>query len=147
MKSAMLRYLDAWERGDIEAATSLFAPEAVIEDPYGAGERKGTDAIRGFFAVAMDRGTVVRLDVPVRASMGDSAAMAVTVTTPGGRTKRVIDVMRFDKDVKITRLTAFWGDSDFVRGPEHPSTPRTRPATRPPGGDGSRRRPPSPRAR
>lgn len=114
MKAALHRYIDAWNAGDAEAIAALFAEDAVIEDPYGTPPMEDREAVRGFFQNGVAAGVRLTLDSPIRASYGDRAAMAFTVSMPDLSIK-VIDVMRFNKSGLITHMQAFWGNTDMDR--------------------------------
>jgi steroid delta-isomerase len=111
MKSALQRYVDGFNAGDLAAVTGLYADGAVVEDPVGNPPIEGRAAIEEFYANALSSGAKLSLDAPIRGSHGDRAAMAFTVHVSGMRV-RVIDVMTFNEDVKIVRMEAHWGTDD-----------------------------------
>lgn len=96
---------------------ALFAPDASVEDPVGAGTHVGMDAIRAFFT-GLD-GVRSEAEVLTLRVAGGLAAfhMRVTLTQPE-RTTRIepIDVMEFDEAGQITSLRAFWSTADVVAG-------------------------------
>ncbi|HUS23858.1 MAG TPA: steroid Delta-isomerase [Candidatus Binatia bacterium] len=116
MKQAMQAYVDGFNRDDLEAVVGLYADDATVEDPVGKPVMSGKPRIREFYTMAMKTGARLSLAAPIRASHGDSAAMAfdVTLNYQGRRMViRVIDVMTFDAAGRFRSMRAFWGPSDM----------------------------------
>ena len=119
MKAAMQAYIDRFNAGDLEGLLALYADNASAEDPVGTPTHQGKAALRQFYATAMESGGRLELVAPIRGSQGNFAAMAfdVKVNPPTGpATVRVIDVMGFDEQGKISSMRAFWGPDDYVPG-------------------------------
>ena len=115
MKSVLQGYIDAFNRNDLEAIVDLYAENATVEDPYGTPPKQGHAAIREFYANALQTGAKLELNAPIRASMGDAAAMAFTAVIATTRVS-VIDVMTFNEQGLITSMRAYFGQSDMVTG-------------------------------
>lgn len=116
MKRAMQAYIDAFNRVDPDAIVGLYADDATVEDPVGSPLKRGRAEIDAFYKYAIKTGAKLSLAAPIRASHGNSAAMAfdVNLTMPQGRAViRVIDVMTFDDAGKFSSMRAFWGPSDM----------------------------------
>lgn len=116
MKAAMQAYIDHFNRSDWEAIAGLYADDATVEDPVGKDVLRGKEKIGAFYKMAVGTGAKLALAAPIRASHGNSAAMAfdVKLNMPQGRALiRVIDVMTFDANGKFTSMRAFWGPSDM----------------------------------
>ena len=111
MKDVLRRYLDSFNAGDVEGILALFAPDAVVEDPYGNEPVVGLDDLRKFYEFAMTFESTLTLDAPVRASHGSAAAMALTSTSEV-ITIGAISVMEFDSDGRVTSIKAYWGTTD-----------------------------------
>ncbi|WP_069162542.1 nuclear transport factor 2 family protein [Nocardia altamirensis] len=111
MKAALQRYLDAWNAADIDGVVDMFTDDAVVHDPYGQQPYEGKAAFQAFFAGVMEQHPVFVLDSPIRASYGDSAAMAVTARG-AHLTIRFIDVMRFDDAGKLVEMISYRGQTD-----------------------------------
>lgn len=111
MKAALQAYVDGFNAGDPAAVTALFADDATIEDPVGNPPITGREGIAEFYAGSIASGAKLALDTPIRGSHGNGAAMAFTVEMPNMRI-RVIDVMTFDDDGKISTMRAHWGPED-----------------------------------
>jgi steroid delta-isomerase len=119
MKAAMQAYVDRFNAGDLEGVLALYADNASAEDPVGTPLHQGKEALRQFYATAIETGGRLELVAPMRGSQGNFAAMAfdVKLNLPSGpATVRVIDVMSFDEVGRIASMRAFWGPDDFVPG-------------------------------
>ena len=118
MKQAMQAYIDNFNRDDLEGVVGLYADDATVEDPVGTPAKSGKAAIRDFYKYAMTTGARLSLSAPIRASHGNSAAMAFDVKLNyqgSSMVIRVIDVMTFDAAGKFTSMRAYWGPSDMVK--------------------------------
>lgn len=118
MKAGMQAYIDTFNRSDAAGIADLYSDDATVEDPVGSPVKKGKAEIAAFYQMAVATGAKLKLAAPIRASHGDSAAMAfdVELNMPngGGRAViRVIDVMTFNEAGKFTSMRAFWGQSDL----------------------------------
>ncbi len=119
MKAAMQAYIDRFNAGDLEGVLALYADNASAEDPVGTPLHQGKKALRQFYATAIETGARLELVAPMRGSQGNSAAMAfdVKLKLPSGpATVRVIDVMSFGEEGKISSMRAFWGPDDYIAG-------------------------------
>ncbi len=117
MKQAMQAYIDAFNRDDPEAVIALYADDATVEDPVGKEPMAGKAKIADFYRMAVKTGAKLSLAAPIRASHGNSAAMAfdVKLNMPQGRALiRVIDVMTFNDQGKFKSMRAYWGPGDMV---------------------------------
>ena len=115
MKAALQAYLDHFNAGDADALTALFADDANVEDPVGAPAHHGKEQIRAFYVDAMKNGAKLSLSAPMRGSHGNAAAMAFEARI-GSLTVRIIDVMTFNEDGKVTSMKAYFGPEDFIQG-------------------------------
>lgn len=116
MKQAMQEYIDAFNRVDVDGIIALYADDATVEDPVGSPVKSGKAAIAAFYKMAIATGAKLALAAPIRASHGNSAAMAfdVTLNMPQGRAViHVIDVMTFNDAGKFSSMRAYWGPSDM----------------------------------
>lgn len=120
MKDAMQAYIDRFNQADAAAIADLYADDATVEDPVGSPVKHGKAEIAAFYKMAVATGARLELAAPIRASHGDSAAMAfnVRLNMPEGKAHiQVIDVMTFTEDGKFASMRAFWGKSDMVMTP------------------------------
>jgi len=116
MKAAMQAYVDGFNQSSAEAVLALYADDATVEDPVGKEVMSGKDKIAAFYRMSIATGAKLKLAAPIRASHGNSAAMAfdVELNMPQGRMLiRVIDVMTFNEAGKFTSMRAFWGPGDM----------------------------------
>ena len=120
MKEAMQAYIDLFNRADAAGIANLYADDATVEDPVGKPLKKGKAEIAAFYQYAIKTGAKLALSAPIRASQGNSAAMAfdVNLTMPpdqgGARAViHVIDVMSFNDAGQFSSMRAFWGMSDM----------------------------------
>lgn len=117
MKAAMQAYIDCFNRSDAAAIADLYSEDATVEDPVGSPVKQGKAEVAAFYKMAVATGAKLKLAAPIRASHGNSAAMAfdVQLNMPTGEAIiQVIDVMTFDEAGKFTSMRAFWGKSDMV---------------------------------
>lgn len=116
MKAAMQAYIDGFNRNDHAGIVGLYADDATVEDPVGSPPKKGKAEISAFYEYALKTGAKLSLAAPIRASHGNSAAMAfdVKLQMPQGKALiRVIDVMTFNEAGKFSSMRAYWGPSDM----------------------------------
>jgi steroid delta-isomerase len=117
MRQAMQAYIDLFNVSDAAGIANLYAEDATVEDPVGTELKVGKPAIAEFYKMAVATGAKLKLAAPIRASHGNSAAMAfeVELNMPQGRAViRVIDVMTFNEAGKFTSMRAYWGKEDMV---------------------------------
>ena len=114
---AMETYGQRMGAADLPGVLALFHPDAVIEDPIGTGERHGHAGIGEFFQAgfdAMQGGILLTLDGAVRVvgRYGAAAYIAKPVNYPVAVEIETLDVMEFNDDGLIVRMTAYWGDTN-----------------------------------
>ena len=117
MKAALQAYIDGFNADDADAIMSLFAQDAVIEDPVGS-PLKSRAEFEAFIREGVAFGAKLSLASAIRGSRGNQAAMAFVVTfmQDGSRiTTNSLDVMTFDEKGKITRMDGYWGQGDVAR--------------------------------
>lgn len=108
-------YVDAFDKGDPDAVTALFAEDATVEDPVGTPAKRGHAEIRAFYAGSMATGAKLEL-------LGDPRCAADYVAFPfavklewQGRKQviEVIDTFRVNDAGKITEMRAFFGPANM----------------------------------
>jgi steroid delta-isomerase len=116
IRAIFARYVALVSAGNSGAIAELYAKDATLEDPIGAPQRRGRDAIRDFYAASAGAAQL-ELSGPVRVC-GREAAAPMQATLRGADGKRVfidiIDLMTFDEDGLITSMRAFWSP-DAIR--------------------------------
>ena len=117
-QAAVHGYIDAFARGDAEAAVALFAADASVEDPLGTPIKRGHAEIRDFYAGAMATGAALELQGQPRYA-ADYVAFAFSVKLAWQGQESVIDVIdtfRLDDAGKITEMRAYWGPENMKAG-------------------------------
>lgn len=103
---------------DREGWLALWADDATIEDPVGSDVQRGKDAIAGFWDMAHELSDSVTLTPSDFVKVvGNEAAFAMTSRMETGGTTselRIIDVMTFDDDARITSQRAYWSFDDLT---------------------------------
>lgn len=115
MVAVVHAYVDGFERGDLDALVSLFAPDATVEDPVGTPPKRGIDEIRDFYAVSIATGAKLELLGEPRCAANYVAfPFAVKLEWQGKRQIiEVIDTFRINDDGKITEMRAFFGPANM----------------------------------
>jgi len=108
-------YVDGFERGDLDALVSLFAPDATVEDPVGTSPKAGLDEIRAFYAMSVATGAKLELLGEPRCAANYVAfPFAVKLEWQGKRQViEVIDTFRINDDGKITEMRAFFSPANM----------------------------------
>ena len=104
------RYMELHGKGDVDGILSLYAEDAVIEDPIGKPPVAGHADIRSFYEASAGKVTMKRTG-PVRSTDHEVACPLVILLGPAGEQRNALDVisaMVFDDDGKITSMRAWW---------------------------------------
>ncbi len=111
--SVMQAYVDAMSGDDVEEVLVLFSDDAVVEDPVGSDAHSGKDALRVFYQASIDSVDHMVLEGSVRAR--EKWGAAAMIASPKGIDMKVetLDVMEFNDDGLIARMTAYWGDTNL----------------------------------
>lgn len=107
-------YVDAVSGNDVEEILKLYTEDAVVVDPIGTDPHVGHEALRAFYQVAVD--AVEKMVLEGNPRIKDNFGACAMVAYPKGMDMKfcmeTLDVMEFNRDGKITRMTAYWGDSN-----------------------------------
>jgi len=108
------RYIDAVNAGDVATILSLYAPDALIQDPVGRPERefRGTEALRKFYEGVVARGAKLEIVGPISGGHSDTIATPVLARVPGFQID-VITSTTFDEQGRICRYLAYWGRTNM----------------------------------
>ena len=114
IRAVMARYAVLMQTADADAIATLFAEDAVLEDPVGTPAHVGRDAIRTFFKTGFDAtggGMNFVWDGPVRVAdvWGAAAATVKLEKAPDPFEVETLDVMEFRPDGLVASLKAYHG--------------------------------------
>ncbi|MEY4952960.1 MAG: hypothetical protein RL299_1384 [Pseudomonadota bacterium] len=115
MEAAVHTYVEAFDKQDPALAASIFADDAVIDDPIGSPPKVGKAAILQFYTESMATGAKLVLQGPVRVATAHAAfAMQVRLNW-GGKDMAidVIDTFAFDDAGKVKQMQAFFGPGNM----------------------------------
>lgn len=118
MRAAVLKYFASFENADVEAIVSLFADDAVVEDPVGGPRMEGIAAIRKFFAGGFDYigggySFVPEGNVRIAGNHAACAAIATCNTAKPPFRLETLDVMTFNAAGKFSAMKAYWGPANM----------------------------------
>ncbi|HCS28784.1 MAG TPA: steroid delta-isomerase [Spongiibacteraceae bacterium] len=105
--AAVHRYVEAFDRSDINIIKELYADDATVEDPVGTDIHHGIDAIVAFYEGSLKNDIKLQLSGDPRCA-GSEVAFPFQVNA-GGMTIDVIDVFKFNDAGKVISMRAFWG--------------------------------------
>lgn len=112
----MQAYVDAVSGDDLEKIIELYSEDAEVEDPVGSDVHKGHDALRVFYQAAVD--SVEKMTLEGNPRVRDNWGACAMRAYPKGMDLKfcmeTLDVMEFNDEGKITRMTAYWGDRNMV---------------------------------
>jgi len=114
------RYAFCLSEGDVEGVVSLFAPEALLEDPIGT-EYLGHAAIRDFFQRSFNGvGGRIRFEPegPVRIHNEHAACAFTAICDRVDPPFEVdtLDIARFDEQGQFGSLVAIWSQANVRTG-------------------------------
>lgn len=112
MIAAVDKYVEAFEKSDMDIIKSIYASDAVVEDPVGTDPHVGIDAVCGFYEGALASGAKLELTGKPRCA-GNAVAFPFQVKMPG-LTISIIDVFEFDETGKVSNMKAYWGPESMV---------------------------------
>ena len=115
MEAAVHTYVEAFDKQDPALAASIFADDAVIDDPIGSPPKVGKAAILQFYTESMATGAKLVLQGPVRVATAHAAfAMQVRLNW-GGKDMAidVIDTFVFDDAGKVKQMQAYFGPGNM----------------------------------
>ena len=105
--AAVHRYVEAFDKADLDVIRALFAADAVLEDPVGTDRHVGIEAICVFYRNAFAMGAKLELSGAPRCA---GAAVAFPFIVHAGEMKiEAIDVFEFDSDGRVASMKAYWG--------------------------------------
>ncbi len=118
MRDAVLKYFASFASADVDAIVSLFAADAVVEDPIDGARVEGIDAIRKFFTGGFEfvgGGYSFEPDGNVRIAGRHAACAAIATCENANPPFRLetLDVMTFNEAGRIVAMKAYWGPANM----------------------------------
>ncbi|MFT6956294.1 MAG: steroid delta-isomerase [Halieaceae bacterium] len=110
--TAVNRYVEAFEKADIDIIRDIYAADAVVEDPVGKDTYAGMDAICTFYESALGSGAKLELTGSPRCA-GNTVAFPFKATVQG-MTIEIIDVFEFNSEGKVVSMRAYWGEDNVT---------------------------------
>ena len=111
-KIAMVnRYVEAFDKADLDIIREIYSVDAQVEDPVGSGVHDGIDAVCAFYEGALASGARLALTGEPRCA-GNAVAFPFQVKMPG-MTMDVIDVFEFNHEGKVNSMKAYWGPENM----------------------------------
>jgi RNA polymerase sigma-70 factor, ECF subfamily len=111
IRALVERYMEAWDRGDVDAVVELLAEEATFSMPPNAQWYRGREAIRAFLPTGPL--SIPRSFVPTRAN--GQLAFGTYKLIDGEWIANAIHVITIDARLEITDAVAFLDASLFAR--------------------------------
>jgi RNA polymerase sigma-70 factor (ECF subfamily) len=109
VREIVATYVDAWERGDVDAIVSMLAEDAIVAMPPRPSWYLGLDAARAFLARGPLAPTISRRGHPAQAN-GQLAVGVVFFGYPNEpETLQVLQLLTLDTNGRIAQVTAFVG--------------------------------------
>ncbi len=117
IRATVERYAKVFSAGDKEGYVGLFADDASLEDPVGAGVHTGREAIEAFWDQTRQMTAEIELRItgPIRVA-GNEAAFPGEARPMLGEDRMmvpIVDTLAVDDDGRITQLRAFWDFADL----------------------------------
>jgi len=109
---AVKKYVEAFDKEDIDIIKDIYAVDATVEDPVGSDVLNGIDAICTFYEGALDSGVKLVTTGPPRCA-GNSVAFPFQVSMTG-MIIDVIDVFEFNEAGKVVSMKAYWGPENLT---------------------------------
>ncbi len=112
MVATVNRYVEAFEKQDMNIIREIYADDAVVEDPVGTDPNVGIDAVIAFYDNALGSGAKLELTGNCRCA-GNTVAFPFRVVM-GEMKIEIIDVFTFNDDGKVINMKAYWGPDNAV---------------------------------
>jgi steroid delta-isomerase len=112
MIATVHKYIEAFDKADMDIIRDIYAYNAVVEDPVGSDKHVGKDAVCAFYEGALASGAKLVLTGNPRCA-GNSVAFPFQVQMPGLAIE-IIDVFEFDESGKVNSMKAYWGPDSTV---------------------------------
>ncbi len=101
------KYVEAFDKADMNLIREIFADNARVEDPVGSDAHNGIDEICAFYEQGFSMNAKLSLNEEPRCA-GNAVAFSFTVTV-GEMKIQPIDVFEFNDAGKVVSMKAYWG--------------------------------------
>ncbi len=101
------RYVEAFDKQDMDIIREIYAGDAVVEDPVGTDPYVGIEAICGFYEGGLNSGAKLHLTGNPRCA-GNAVAFPFQVKMGEDFSIEIIDVFEFDDAGKVVSMKAYW---------------------------------------
>lgn len=109
--AAVHKYLEAFDKQDLDIIRDIFADDARVEDPVGTDPHIGIDAVCAFYETALATGTKLVLTGEPRCA-GNAVAFPFQAQATG-MTVDIIDVFEFNAQGKVNSMRAYWSPENM----------------------------------
>jgi steroid delta-isomerase len=111
-KIAMVhRYVEAFDKADIDIIREIYSVDARVEDPVGTDVHDGIEAVCAFYEGALASGAKLALSGEPRCA-GNAVAFPFQVQMPG-MSIDVVDIFEFNHEGKVNSMKAYWGPENI----------------------------------
>ena len=112
MIAVVHKYVEAFDKADMDIIREIYAADARVEDPVGSDVHDGIDAVCTFYEGALASGARLELTGTPRCA-GIAVAFPFRVKMPGMHIE-VIDVFEFNHEGRVNNMRAYWGPDNTV---------------------------------
>lgn len=109
--AAVHKYVEAFDKQDMDIIRDIYADDARVEDPVGTDVHDGIEAVCAFYEGALQSGAKLVLSGEPRCS-GNAVAFPFQVVMPGVEID-IIDVFEFNDAGKVNNMRAYWGPENM----------------------------------
>jgi len=111
MIAAVHKYVEAFDKQDMDIIRDIYAADARVEDPVGSEAHEGIEAICKFYEMGLNAGGKLLLTGAPRCA-GRSVAFPFTFSM-GDMVIEIIDVFEFNSEGKVSSMKAYWGQDNM----------------------------------
>ena len=105
------RYVEAFDKSDMNIIREIYADDAVVEDPIGSDRHVGIEQVCAFYEGSLSSGAKLVVTGPVR-SAANTAAFPFQVQI-GEMSIDIIDIFEFNDEGKVISMKAYWGPDNM----------------------------------
>jgi len=105
------KYVEAFDKQDMDLIRAIYADDATVEDPVGTTAHAGIQAVCAFYENGLGAGVKLALTGDPRCA-GNSVAFPFQCRMPG-MVIDIIDVFEFNDQGKVKSMKAYWSDGNM----------------------------------